>query len=598
MNPFDVVKNVAVGSAKQTVKGLGILKDVLDDVSERSSVAMPRNTLTPNLRLDPTALLTAPVKIAEKAVDTAPTAVSKLIAAIKSAGPATKNLEAAYSAERSRRAGTVSNIFSRQEGQKGFYQALGSLKGELVEPSKRAFNPVNDGLQQTDLDDLFNSVQGHPHLDVYEKVSAANGIQKLFDGRLPQPTQLSLLEDVFGKDLIIAVREKRPTIDKLKDMATEALNLPRSLVTTLDMSAMLRQGVLLGVAHPSKVPPAFKESLRQAFSQKNFEKWLTDVPNNPRYRSMKDSGLYISDPTKVSGGLGAREEKFMSNLAERIPVWGAVVRASGRAYTSYLNKLRVDSFTDLAQQFERDGIATPENLKSLASFVNHASGRGDMGVFNNAAQGLNTIFFSPRLIAARFNMLNPIWYAKQTPAVRNEAAKTMAKFIGAGSTLLTLAKAGGADVELDPRSTDFGKIRVGDTRWDVWGGFQQWVRVFSQLAAGQRKSAASGKVYNLDKKTFPFESRLDVASRFFRGKLNPSVGLALELAEGQKLFGGDLTLSSELIENTIPLYLQDISSVIDEVGPEAIFTGAVPAFFGVGLQHYGESAPSGNPFNQ
>jgi hypothetical protein len=43
-------------------------------------------------------------------------------------------------------------------------------------------------------------------------------------------------------------------------------------------------------------------------------------------------------------------------------------------------------------------------------------------------------------------------------------------------------------VEIDPRSTDFGKIKVGNIRWDIWGGFQQWVRVASQLATGERKT--------------------------------------------------------------------------------------------------------------
>jgi len=470
-----------------------------------------------------------------------------------------------------------------------------SIPKEGGMPKREApFDATPDAITQADVDDLFNQVQAHPHLDIYEKITASNGLQKLFDGKLPQRSQLALLEDVFGRELAETVLTKRPFLDKLKDNITSVLNLPRTLITSLDMSAVLRQGILFTTTKPITASRAFKEMARQTFSQKNFEAWLADVPNNPRYKMMKDSGLYISDPTRVSGGLSAREEAFMTTLADKLP-W---VQASQRAYVSYLNKLRVDVFDQLSRQFEQQGIASSDNLKSLASFINHATGRGHLGTFERSAQGLNNIFFSPRLIAARFNMLNPVWYAKQTPPVRKQAIKTMAQFIGTGATLLALAKGGGAQVELDPRSTDFGKLRVGNTRWDIWGGFQQWVRVISQLASAQRKSA-KGNVYNLDKTKFPFESRLDVAERFFRGKLNPTVGLALELAEGQKLFGDEITLSNEVLEKTIPLYLQDIVGVIDDVGAEGFFTAALPAFFGVGLQHYEERQPSGraNVFN-
>lgn len=576
-------------SAQKTAQGFKVIGGVIQDMAERSAspeVTLPDGSKLP--RIDPTGLITAPAKIAAEV----PNAVSKLIGALKSAQPAVKNLDAAYSAERGSRAGQAGAVMQQGAGQQGYFQALGKLKGELVQPDKRAFDMGENALAQTDLDDLFNQVQLHPHLDVYEKITAANGLQKLFDGQLPQQSQLSLMEDVFGKDLVLAIREKRPTWDKIKDNITSTLNLPRTLITSLDMSAVLRQGALLTATRPVAATRAFKEMARQTFSQKNFEAWLADVPNNPRYRSMKDSGLYIADPTRVSGGLAAREESFMTSLADRLP-W---VQASQRAYVSYLNKMRVDVFSDLAGKFEKDGIATPENLKSLASFVNHATGRGSLGMFERSAQGLNNIFFSPRLVAARLNVLNPAWYMKQTSPVRKEAIKTMLQFVGTGMTIVGLAKAAGAEVETDPRSTDFAKIKIGDTRWDIWGGFQQWIRAISQIASGQRKSAA-GNVYDLDKNKFPFESRLDIAGRFVRTKVNPTVGLALELAEGQKMFGEELTLKGEFFENTVPLYLQDIGKVIDEVGVQGIFTAGVPGFFGVGIQHYEEKRPGGNRFS-
>lgn len=525
------------------------------------------------------------VKGVLSAADELVTPVSKLIKAIRGASAPRKALESAYTAERAVRASKASEVF--QGGQKGYFKALGQLKGELAQ--KPQFTPID--FAQGDVDGLFSQVQTQNGLDFFEKLSASNGLQGLLEGKIPPKSQLSLLEDVFGKDLIVAIREKRPLSEKLWEGVKDVLNIPRSLITSVDMSAPLRQGVLFTVTKPRQSVPAVGGMFQDFFSAKHFDRWLADIPSNPRYQLMKNSKLYIANPNKISGGLGAREESFMSNIAERIPVLGSLVRASSRAYIGYLNKLRVDVFSNLATKFEKEGVATPENMRALADFVNNATGRGSMGKLERAAENMNTVFFSPRLIASRFNMLNPLWYAKQPPAVRKEAVKTFAEFVGVGATILAIAKAGGAEVELNPTSSDFGKIRVGDVRWDMWGGFQQWVRVFSQIASGQRKTI-SGETVKLDKSQYPFTSRKDVADNFLRGKLAPVPSLLVELLEGQKLFGEELSVPQEIYENTIPLYLQDMDDAIKELGIDALFTVGLPAFFGVGVQTYKEKKSS------
>ena len=118
-------------------------------------------------------------------------------------------------------------------------------------------------------------------------------------------------------------------------------------------------------------------------------------------------------------------------------------------------------------------------------------------------------------------MLNPLYYAKLPKELRVMAAKDMFKFVALGMSVLALAKLNGADVEDDPRSSDFGKIKSGNTRWDIWGGFQQYVRLFSQVASGEKKSSGSGEIQRLNGEGRFGETRGDVTSRFVRGKLAP-----------------------------------------------------------------------------
>lgn len=535
-------------------------------------------------------------------VKVAKTSVDKLIDAIKLAKPARKELGKLFTAERGKRAGAVAGIFEKAEGEKGFFKALGKLKGKLA-PEKPAFTGIRNQLVQTDVDDLFRKVQQHPILDVYEKVSASNGLQRIFSGEIPPTSQLRLLEDTFGSDLIKTVMSKRTLGEKIKDVATEALNIPRSIITSFDMSAPLRQGVLFTATKPRIAGGAFKEMFRQTFSQKNFDEWLNNLRTDPIYKLARDSRLFIAEPGKLAGGLSAKEERFMTNLAQKIPFIGAVVKASERAYVGYLNKIRVDVFKNLSNKFIKQGSnpkENPEIFESLADFVNNATGRGDLGkVLGRSAQLWNTVFFSPRLIASRFNLLNPGWYLKQSPQVKKEAVKSFAEFVGVGASVLALAKASGARVEIDPRSSDFGKIRFGNTRWDIWGGFQQWVRVFSQMITGERRTTTDRRIIELSKKKYPFETRKDVGERFFIGKLAPVPGLVYELLQGQKAFGEKITLKGEAIENAVPLYLQDIKDSIKQLGPEALFSVGIPGFFGVGVQSYIEKnkPKRGNRFN-
>jgi len=380
----------------------------------------------------------------------------------------------------------------------------------------------------------------------------------------------------------------RSRLQKLKDQATNVLNVPRTLMASVDMSAPLRQGIVASVAHPLTAMKAFPEMVKQALSQGRFDRWLTDLKESPEYQVMDKSGLYVADPNNLH--LSAQEEQYMTNLAEKIPVIGRAVKGSERAYVAYLNKMRVDLFKQGMDTFESQGKTlenSPELYKGLADFINNATGRGDLGKLEDAAQVLNTAFFSPRLIASRINLLNPLYYTKLPKEVRIMALKDMGKFIAFGGAVLGLAATAGAHVELDPRSSDFGKIKVGNTRWDIWGGFQQYVRIVSQLLTGQTKSANSGEIRELSADKFPYKSRAGQLMSFFRGKLAPVPGTAIDILEGQNVVGEETTVAKKAYELFVPMIAQDIADGWKEQGPSAIATVGIPSFFGVGVSTYG-----------
>jgi hypothetical protein len=387
---------------------------------------------------------------------------------------------------------------------------------------------------------------------------------------------------------------------KASQLLTEIMNVPRSLMASMDFSAPLRQAVVATTAHPILASKAFVEMFRQAVSQKRYDRWLNDLYSSDIYPMMKESGLYIADANNHE--LNAKEERFMSNIAERIPVIGTIgVKGSQRAYTAYLNKMRVDMFLQATDAFIRDGKTmenNPELYKAWADFTNAATGRGSLGKFEEAGAVLNNVFFSPRLIASRISLLKDIisFGGINVPKeIRVRKMRDLLSFIGVGLSAVSLVSLatgvfGDEDddifVEQDARSSDFGKIRVGNTRFDVWGGFQQYIRVATQLSTQQVK-ATSGKVYDLDKDKFPFKGGGDVAWSFIQGKFAPVPALAFNVINGGKnMIGEDVTWKSALWNNLVPLTAQDAVDAYQDGGVGRVFMVVPAATFGIGASTY------------
>ncbi len=141
-------------------------------------------------------------------------------------------------------------------------------------------------------------------------------------------------------------------------------------------------------------------------------------------------------------------------------------------------------------------------------------------------------------------------------------------------------------MEKDPRSSDFGKIKIGDTRYDIWAGFSQLIRFFAQFSTAQKKNTTDGQIIEMDGKKFPFKDRSDIIKNFARTKLSPTAGTMVDLMTGKDMLGNEITVGGEVAKNLIPLYLQDVASLYEKEGPTGLTQSMVPAFFGIGVQNY------------
>jgi len=281
--------------------------------------------------------------------------------------------------------------------------------------------------------------------------------------------------------------------------------------------------------------PPYSPSVRTSFpsfkSQKDFDRWHFETKNDPRYLAAKEAGLAIVDPHDPK--LAAREEAFMGNIIEKIPLYGSgirlakikdgklvrtegeyggLVKASERAYVGFLNKMRWDVYNLLSERLKDKGITfenNPSLFKDLASHVNNTTGRGSIPKkLERLSPALNAAFFSPRLWASRLKLLsnwaNPLWYKNVPKEVRRFYWEDMGKLALTAGAFYSLAIASGGEVEHDPRSSDFAKIKFGQKRYDILAGFQQPIRATSQYVSGQSKSLKTGELEDLSDMDLPW----------------------------------------------------------------------------------------------
>jgi hypothetical protein len=422
----------------------------------------------------------------------------------------------------------------------------------------------------------------------------------------------------YAKEVVLSMEQKTKESSKA-DAFASVLNTPRSIMASYDLSAPLRQGLffigtkeyyrawtdMFGAADPRSDGNLSNPKNR---GEVRYNQLMKDIKESENFELMMAAKLFFSS---VDGPLGKREEKFQSDLAQKVPG----VRQSEIAYSAFLNKLRSDLFNrfveDLGISTKKVHELTPKDkalLQKLGSFINAGTGRGNLPkMIEGAGPLMNAMFFSPGLIASRLRLLNPVWYATLPSPVRKMALKEAGKFAGiAMSVLGFMAWAGslslGDDgepeltVEWDPRSSDFLKPVYNNTHYDVIGGMAQYLTLFARGAVHAWNWSTGDKVPHRKDAFGELKTRVNRPGttdnfyndvlKFGRNKLAPNASLIVDLMAGENAVGEETTVAGSVASRMAPLFFQDWYELVQEEGAIKGSALAVPGIFGVGINTY------------
>lgn len=331
--------------------------------------------------------------------------------------------------------------------------------------------------------------------------------------------------------------------------------LTKSLKASIDLSAFLRQGGKAVFTHPKSwftgMVKTFKDVGKQLKNKPSNDDVMNAVKADVYSRENALNGTY----ERMGLDVGKGEEAYPTSLPEKVPGIGRVFKASEVGYQGFLTRLRAD----IADQYIKIALDNGVDLKdplqarSIGKLVNSLTGRGNLGSFENAGKTLNNVFFSPKNVKAQFDFLTGHTFEEMSPFARKEAAKNLLKVASGVAAILAIANTVDPDsVELDPRSADFGKIRVKDTRFDVSSGVGSFATLAARLLTGSTKSSISGAISELGS-GFGQQSKLDMLVNFMKNKASPFASTVGALATGEDREGNKPTIAGIAKDLLIPL---------------------------------------------
>jgi len=408
-----------------------------------------------------------------------------------------------------------------------------------------------------------------------------------------------LVKAAYRRELYKYQQSQRTVPQKIGGAVMEFFQLPRAMLASMDLSAVLRQGGFIVAAHPIRGLRSMPEMFK-AISEKGEYKVHQDILN----RENATNGYYKRgnlEITEVRGELKYQEESFASRLASSVPG----VALSQRLYTTYLNVLRANSFDALVRSLEKGGRKlTDVELKAIGNFINVATGRGNLGQLNNGMNYLNTVFFSPRNAVSRIQLITGQPFFKPSSArVRLAILNEYARAAESLAVIYKLAQLNGGEIGTDPTDSDFGKIIFGNIRIDPLTGMSQAMVFFNRNIRNVGVWTGTNKYINKNI-PLPFDITLsqkipykqdatNLTKEFLTNKLHPTIGafynLGREKSDYRKLYPKDLLPSlnpPSLGELATPLAYKDVYEVLVAEGVTPTIAVGMLSMLGVGIQVY------------
>jgi hypothetical protein len=365
-------------------------------------------------------------------------------------------------------------------------------------------------------------------------------------------------------------------------------NVTKSLGASLDDSFALRHA---NSAFFTDFP-RWQKSFRQSFV--NIAKAAKDPEEAQRELSARLMAHPLYDDALKSGvsirGVKSVDDILPTSAPEKVPVVGRAFKMTQIGYAGMADELRLNMYAHAISLAKDVGEDVPiSQKKNLATMINSLTGRGSFGRLEPVAKHLNALFYSARLVKSQWDVLigHPLGSgvggtfdyaigkegAVKFSSTQRKAAINLIKISAGYASILATAEAmKPGSVDFNPLSSNFGKIKVDNTWFDITGGKGPMVVLAARLAERKTKSEA-GKITKLNSGAYGSETTMDTLVNFISGKTSPVGSVGVDYLNGQTFNGSKVTLKGEATNTLTPLDVQDYEALKAGKGsPNAVAT--------------------------
>lgn len=257
---------------------------------------------------------------------------------------------------------------------------------------------------------------------------------------------------------------------------------------------------------------SFKDAWSKGFkawfeSETGIETMLGDLLTRPNALN----GNYNMFGVEVGIKEEAFPESWLSKQIDKATPKLNLLRRSEESFNIAIQTARANIFDWMLDQ-TRSETNPQGDIKLLkAQGVGHAiniiTGRGKLTKDENVNRALNNLLFAPRWLVSRVTTLTDLRFIgkigeKSPYGIRARSALGNAILIGALTPALKYMFDRDDDESFydwlgrifDPRSSDFGKIKIGRTRFDITTGTASLITLAARVVTGQTKTTTTGKV--------------------------------------------------------------------------------------------------------
>jgi hypothetical protein len=146
-----------------------------------------------------------------------------------------------------------------------------------------------------------------------------------------------------------------------------------------------------------------------------------------------------------------------------------------------------------------------------------------------------------------------------------------------------MAAYAGAEVSMDPESSDFLKIKVGNSRLDLLGGTQQYGVAAARMIMWAYKEMNGEKIER-------FKTGKDIAQNFLENKLSPLMSTVKTFLQGHSFGKKTINIPQEIENLFMPMVTQDMLDIIQD-DPSNLWMAPMGGV-GMGVQTYGGNEPT------